>query len=447
MLTMKFSRHNLVPALVAAAMLCALTGQASPRATKEQMSRHAADAEKYWDAPGTNYEALSSALIKPGAMPQDELLKRLNPMLEKAETAQDKAALNYLIGETYYWGGLSEIRKTRNAAAILGVGDKAVTSYLAAWDEVAQAGPGPAAAQLRQTISTRLNQLLATAACGSNLATNVKQQVVARYIDPLDKPGQAAVAWTPGQQGKVYANLGVLSRMVAAIPTTMPTNFTGVCAAMDLAVSAGATNDALRFASHLEETYAERMAHEPGWRRKIIAIYRACGDARADVSLKALIASTPLGWIDLYVDSVHRDPRLPQEQRREYMDAMIKALEGQKDDRRCHATYRAAVEALLAQGDHELAIWLADKAISDSRFNSSFTAEDALIWRAKAIAHQKRGERDKALEAYDKAAYAAQWLETQTLCGSIQKEADALRRQIEPKKERKDESDDSKQNR
>lgn len=383
------------------------------RATKEQMAAHAVEAQALWGAPGTNYNSLSGGIIKPGVMPQDELLKRLNPMLAKADKAQDKAAVYYLIGETYYWGGLTELRKTRNTSVLAGVGDNAITNYLVAWETVAGAGPGPDATQLVQTITFRINQLLATEICGANLSTNVKQQVVARYIDRLPAAGSAGAEWTAVQKGKVYGNLGILNRLTLAIPTAMPTNMSGVCEAMDLAMSTGATNQALRFATHLEEKYPADLAKQPEVRRAVSRVYKATGDPRAIPSLEALAAVDPRGWIELYEYSVRLDPKLDTEKRRKWVDAYIKGVETQRGGKTMETCWFAA-DRLVANGDYALAIPVGNAAIYA---NGSWT-QRVMIWRLLAKSYEKCGQSDQAEDALRNASLDAEkgGEELQALC-------------------------------
>jgi tetratricopeptide (TPR) repeat protein len=366
------------------------------RATKEQMAKHTKDADKLWDAPASNYSAICAYVIKPGVLSRDDLLKRLLLMLAKANREEDKAALHYLTGETYYWGGLAELKETRKKSAVLKVGDNVAGSFLAAWEAIGKAQQSLESTKLRNTITIRFNQLLGTSVCGGNLSTNLKQEVITRYIDRLDATDQATAAWPLLLRGKVFANLGIQTRMAAEVPSAMPTNFFGVCEAMNLAWCAGATNDALRIASALEETYEPDLAKWPQKHREVFSIYKACGDKRAWPCIQALTTNDPTAWLELYDFSVHQDPHVTVEQRRDYMDNYLKRVEAKS----CQGmgVYRAALDKLVANGDYELAIQIADQALNDEGM-ARMTEQSALVWRLKAIAHEKRGERDKAAEA------------------------------------------------
>jgi tetratricopeptide (TPR) repeat protein len=420
-MSVRLTTHGIAASCVIAVMILPMLAYATGRATKEQMAEFAARSQALWDAPGTNYNALSGGIIKPGVMSKDELLNRLNPMLAKADKAQDKAAVYYLIGETYYWGGLTELRKTRDKSVIAGLGDNAIPAYLTAWETIEGAASGPDATQLVQTVAFRLNQLLATEICGSALSTNVKQQVVARYIDRLPAAGMAGAVWTTAMKAKVFGNLGILDRLTQAIPLSMPTNMAGVCEALDLAMSTGVTNDALRFAAHLEEKYQADLAKLPEVLRKVSGVYRATGDPRAIPSLEALAAVDPKGWIERYEYAVRLDPKTEPEQRRKWVDAYLKGVEA-KGGGKTMEMYWFAADRLVANGDYQMAIPVGKTGIYE---RGSWT-QRVMIWRLLAISYEKCGEFDQAEAAFRDAALDAEQggEELQTLC---RKELEAFR--------------------
>ncbi len=396
---LNFSKYAMVVVLIIVVSIgFPSSAQANRRATKEQIAKRAQESESLWNAPGSNYAAISSIFIQPGTMQREDVLKRLTPALDQAGCAQDKAALNYLIGEAYYWGGLMELRQTRNQAVLLGLGDKAVTAYLAAWISATNTTvAAPVTEQLRQTIASRLNQVLSTEVCGATLSTNLKHQIVACYIDGTDAAGQPATTLPATRRPKVYSNLGIQSRLADKIPATMPTNFLAVCEAMDLAIDVGATNAALRFAANLQAVHAAELAGHASRLRQVYTLYRDSLDPRAEECVKALAAVDPQGWLDLYDYYVRRDARYSVEQRRKCLDEYFKGLEAKQAKRA--GAYRVALERLLANGDFALVVEVADVAL-DHRSTWMPSMDRALIWRAKAIAHEKRGEKEKADEAY-----------------------------------------------
>lgn len=394
------SRHLLAGILlIAVSMGFPLSAQANRRATKDQIAQRAQESEELWNSPGSNYAAISSIFIQPGTMKREDVLKRLNPALDTAGGAHDKAALNYLVGEAYYWGGLAELRQTRDQSVVLGLGNKAVAAYLSAWTSVTNVGAAlaPGAEQLRQTIALRLSQVLSTEVCGSTLSTNLKQRVVADFIDGLPTGEKSDAMKSSTIRAKVYTNLGIQTRLMEKIPTTMPTNFLAVCEAMDLAIAVGATNEALRFAANLQEAHADALAKKTLRWRQVFALYRDSRDPRAEACVRALAAVEPQGWLDLYDYSVRRDPHFPLPQRRKCLDDYFKGLEA-KQAKGLRA-YRVALDRLLANGDYDLAVEVADAAL-EQRSAAGASVDRAFVWRSKAVAHEKRGEKEKAEEAY-----------------------------------------------
>jgi tetratricopeptide (TPR) repeat protein len=179
----------------------------------------------------------------------------------------------------------------------------------------------------------------------------------------------------------------------------MPTNFLAVCEALDLAIDVGATNAALRFAANLQTAHAAVLTGQVSRLRQVYTLYRDSRDPRAEECVKVLAAVDPYGCLDLYDYSVRRDARYSIEQRRTCLDEYFKGLEA-KQAKRADA-YRVALERLLANGDFALVVEVADVAL-DHRAMVIPSMDRALIWRSKAIAHEKRGEPEKADEAYRK---------------------------------------------
>jgi tetratricopeptide (TPR) repeat protein len=388
------NRFNVVLAVAGCCALLSAQTLAATRATKEQIDKYAEGAEKCWAQPGSNYSYLVGCVIKPGHMSQSNLLARIASLMDKAETSLDKAALHYLAGETYYWTGLAEVMKFRNKSAM--DGEQAVAAYLAAWDAVAQGGEAANLIQLRRTLVYRLDEVLATRMCGANLSTNLKQQVVARYIDRVEKEEALRTNGTLQQRAKIYSNLGIQGRLAAAMTTSIPTNFPGALRAMEVALAAGATNEALRYAAHLEEHFGAEFNMHPEARGRVFSVYKACSDPRSIPCLKALAATDPKAWLALYDYSVRLEPQLDVVQRRAYVDEYLKGLANKhvKDS----SAYCAAIERLVAGGDYDPALELADKAISENGASTS----RAIILRHKALVYELRGDKAKALEARQK---------------------------------------------
>ena len=84
-LMLNFSKYAMVVVLIIVVSIgFPSSAQANRRATKEQIAKRAQESESLWNAPGSNYAAISSIFIQPGTMQREDVLKRLTPALDQA---------------------------------------------------------------------------------------------------------------------------------------------------------------------------------------------------------------------------------------------------------------------------------------------------------------------------------------------------------------------------
>jgi hypothetical protein len=99
---------------VAALVLPPGAARAEPRATPEELQELAKDADKLLADPVANRVRIVSVLIKPEARPEAEFVGLFEGRLKQATAADEKAALHFLLGKTYYWGAFRQFRQTRD---------------------------------------------------------------------------------------------------------------------------------------------------------------------------------------------------------------------------------------------------------------------------------------------------------------------------------------------
>lgn len=393
-------------ALILAYGLLAGSAFAVGRATKQQMLERAKDAEGLWSAPASNYNAICATFIKSGVLSRDESLRKLSALLAASDGQIEKASLSYLVGEAHYWGGLTELTRTRDKAVLAMVGDDTVGAFLAAWDMIRSVAPGSDAAALRGTIVTRFNQILATQLCGASLSTNVKQQVIERFIERLDASEMQSTTWDVEDRGRVFANLGIGHRLKDTMPTSTPNDFDGLWRAIRLAWAIRSTNDVLALATALETQHGAELDKRPYERRQLFKIYEACGDQRALACISACATSDPTAWLEVYRYSVRMDGGLPKEMRLRYIENYLSAMKAAQQKE--FAVYNPLITLLIDAGDYDTAIKYADCALEREQSHNRMSMQAAHILRLKAIAQEKGGSGESALSTIREASRLAE---------------------------------------
>jgi hypothetical protein len=406
------------------------TASAMERATPEQIRARASTLSYVWDAPASNYNVICSSFIMPAALSREELLHRLKSALQIASSSYEQSAINYLIGETYYWGSGTAFQKSRNKQDLLGVGDQVASSFLTAWDSIRYAETNGTTVQLRHTIVKRFNELLETSVCGAGLSTNRKQEVVIRYINQLNEDDKSLSEWSFARQNKVYSNLNMQCRSLADVLPVQPQNFTNVWGAMKLAISINATNEALQRAILLEDVYRSELAKSVPARRDVCNVYMKCSDARALDRLHALVSECQDYWLDIYDISIAQNKNTSQDIRNKYIEHYLSFSD---IDMPANAhRLRKALVRLEKNGDTALAIQWADKFLH-LEGGRNIDLQEAHLWRLKAIAHVRREEWALARMAYQESIMRVPTQRSETILRKFRRDLASLEKQMEAK--------------
>jgi hypothetical protein len=376
------------------------------------MLERAKGSDALWADPVSNCTAISAIFIKPGIVPRESNLRRLQGLLESSRLPTEKAALNYLLGETFYWGGLTDVLNTRDKSCLAKMGDDVAGAYLAAWDTICCESRTGAVVELRHTIVKRYCQVLGTKLCGGNLSPKIKQQVVARFIDQLDAAELSPACWRLADRAQVYRNLGIDQRLTNALSASMPSDFDGLWQALQTAWSLRDTNSTLRFVTALESHYGAELDKRAHARRELFRIYETCEDARAFACISACAKVDSAAWLDVYRYAVRQDPVFPLELRKDYVRRYLSS--GSATNGFELRFYDKLIAALIEGRDYDLAITNADSALA--MFKRPLNdVQGARILRRKAIALAKIGAPDAALSTIMEADEVVQRLGSENL--------------------------------
>lgn len=366
------------------------------RITPEKLAELAKDQEKWLADPVTNCTQICAYLIVPGAIPESQLLVRLQNDLKEAKDTQTKATLLYLIAETHYWGTFNEFKKTKNKDVFKNTAAKVIPAYLDAFDDASMAGKGKACDELRGRLVTRLSQLSTTSLYGETLPPDLKKEMVSRFINKVEGEKNGTASWTLEAKGKAYRNLGIADRLNGRIPAEIPANFTNTFEAMKLALSMGQKDDALRFAQAIEEKFPREIAGNIFKQFELFKVYRDTDHPRAMPCIKEICKKEPSGYLELYLYSKKAEPAMSADDRAKYLDTYVAEMEKSKGKSVLH--YRMAVQELMKAEDYKGTLRFTEEGLKMPDVSSGSHA--SYLWASKGMSHKKLGENDKALEAF-----------------------------------------------
>jgi tetratricopeptide (TPR) repeat protein len=375
--------------------------RAQPRATPEQLRDLAKDADKLLADPVANRAQIVGVLIKPGTRPDAELVGLLEARLKQATSAEEKAAVHFLLGKTYYWGAFRQFRQTHERKVFTqDVVGKVVGEGLAAF-EAAQAIPaGQGAIGLRQDTAVDLCELFASNLYGESLSPELKRDAVTRFIDVLEKGEEGTRGWPADVRGKAYRNLGIAERLVQEIPAEMPTERAELHKAMKQA-AAVSPQGAVRFAVALEAKQDLTSADSESQAWDIFEVYRDAADPRALPWLKRVAEHFHGYYLPLFAFSRDAEPGLSVQERDKYLEAYVSWTEasvGKAGARESPwgACDKAASE-LLREGEYARALRYAERGLKQSPPLSPCLAS---LYFAKGRCHQGLRQPEQALTAF-----------------------------------------------
>jgi tetratricopeptide (TPR) repeat protein len=402
-----------VPSCAAGRWLCLLAcaavlvlppdaARAQTRATPEQLRDLAKDADKLLADPVANRAQIVGVLIKPGARPDAELVGLLQARLKQATSAEEKAAVHFLLGKTYYWGAFRQFRQTRDRKVFSqDVVGKVVGEGLAAFEAARAVPGGQGDSRLQQDTAADLRDLFGSNLYGEALSPELKHEAVTRFIDVLEKSEQGTRGWPADARAKAYRNLGIAERLAREIPAEMPADREELDRTMKQ-VAAISPKEAVRFAVALE---AKQDLTSPAYESEvwdIFEVYRAAADPRALPWLKRVAERFPNYCLPLYVLSRDAEPDLPVQERDKYLEAYVSWAEASVGKENARESPISAcdmvVSELLREGDYARVLRYAERGLKQPPALSPHLAS---LYYAKGKSLQELRQPEQALAAFE----------------------------------------------
>lgn len=375
---------------------------ATPRATPEQMQALAAkEGGQLLADPAANYRRIVGLLIRPGAIPDAELITRFTDALAKADTASRRARLHYLLSNTYYWQGFRELRKARNRAAIGDAVPQVMSHALAAFEETRKAPPAAGDTEVAADAEAFLRTLLRLNLYGADLPPALKEKVIVGFLDVLEKAPGGFPLWPAEERAAVYRNLGVAKRLGREFPETLPDDPQELRRLLKLA-SAGFPQQGLRYAEALESRLdLASPTADPAVAIDVFDAYRAVDRERALRWLTKVAACWPVHYLTLFEYTADPALKVGWPERMAHLRAFL--AKGTGNCPGCLDPclgYDQAVAALMREKQYPEAIECLDTILA--RSPSSYARLSGL-WYAKGQCHVALGQNEKARQAFQQA--------------------------------------------
>lgn len=393
-------------------LLCAVIGGpvvAGPRISGAMMKEKATEAEKHLAAPAEHYREILLYVVRPGRRPREDLLAGFEAALEKAETPRERAALQYLIGETHYWGTLRAARSAPDMGAIRRAPAVVIPAFLEAFETLGKAPEGEPDGTLRADIIARLRRLAATNLFGASLSEKLKKEMISRFINPLADAEDGPSSWPVRVRANVYRNLGIEDRLDLQLPEQMPEESWDVRKAMTRALDAGRPREALRFARELDRRHQEGDGIGYWALYKVVETYEKTGSPRLLPFLKSVVSEEPSAYLKLYEASLAAEPELSPEERLKYIRSYIREItEAARSSEEFKAPdaylindnppYLRAAHFLMDHREYGAALKILEDPIPARE-----PCEDAFkvkLWYCKAVCYENLGEKKSAMRAH-----------------------------------------------
>jgi tetratricopeptide (TPR) repeat protein len=386
------------------------------------MKQRAREAEKRLAEPAENYREVLLYVVRSGRRPPEQLLARFQASLKEAETPRERAALQYLIGETHYWGTLRAARSAPDINAVRRAPAVVIPALLDAFETLREAPAGEQDSTLRADIIARLRRLATTNLFGASLSDTLKKEMITRFINPLVDAEDGPSSWPMRIRAPVYRNLGIENRLDLRLPEKMPEKSWDVSKAMVRALDAGRPREALRFARELDRRCQEGKVIGYSTLYKVVETYQKTGSPGALALLKSVVPDSPHAYLKLYEVSLEAEPDLSAQERLQYIysyiEAIVEAARKPHDPNGInehlvggHPPYLRAARFLMTMEEHRQAM----KIIAEHLPPTVKPCEDSYavkLWYCKAVCYENLGEKKKAIRAYRHCISEAKRLET-----------------------------------
>ena len=392
----------LVATALCVLIACGSMAQAVSRATPEQLRELAKDSDKYLADPVANWSRVVSVVIRPGTRPDEELIKLFEDKLAKATSEEEKAICHFLLSKTYYWQGFRQFQKTRDRNVFTSLADKVIKEDLAAFALAEENSSSLRVFPARKEIIADLCSLLTSNLYGEQLAAELKQEVVRRFVNVLEKSSESTSSWGAELRGKVYRNLGIAERLVKDLPSETPTDAKELRKVMKQ-VAASSPKDAVRFADALAANLdlKAKASAESAW--DVFQVYRDAGDARALAWLKKTVESHPQLGLSLYTFSHDAEPALSVQERDKYLQVYVKWGEDHVSDSDSigagQTAFANAASELMREKDFNRALLYADRGI---KVPMERWGDLVSLYFAKGKCHKELGQPAEARKALER---------------------------------------------
>jgi hypothetical protein len=342
--------------------------------------------------PVTNMAAISLVLKGPSSATAAGRNAILNTKINGHNLAS-QAALSYLAGEALYWATFDRLRsgsiKTNQMSEIPRA--EIIAKYLDAWTYSCQLGtdPGP---RIRSYVLNRMKMLLSTTVFGASLPVGVKEQVVTRFIDVIEKQNDEPSLWSRHQKAGIYANLGIEQRLPIQIPKELPADREGLRSAMMLALAMHQPTQAVRFASVLEDRYAGYLRCDSNLWYEVYTAYRDAGSSRALPCLRALAEKNPVRCLELYDLSLKMETNKLNATMRDYLKCYLMTAQG-KEPMQAGAV-RAVAHRMFNEGLYVETLEIMERYYPTNAF------WDITFTKLRGQCYEKLGQTNDAINAY-----------------------------------------------
>jgi tetratricopeptide (TPR) repeat protein len=329
--------------------------------------------------------------------PRKELIARFKEARREIETAEARAALQYLIAETQYWGTLAEIRKKMDVNIIKGAPERVIPAFLRALELLPKTGKNKDVQALRRDVVARLRQLASTEAFGASLDPRLKEKMVTEFIDQVKGTPEGPKSWAPGTIAKVYKNLDIKERLTAhfQIPTEPPEDRGKLSEAIKAAWLSGRREKALRFARTYEKRY-ELDLPLSAMDYRILEIYRKTDSSRGLSFAKKMAEVDHLAYLEVYFVSRSVEPELSDAERFKYIEAYLDG--GSKEKSSSADIHQRAAQRLMIKKDYATGLKVIEEFLGG--FEGTPARKVAHLWYSKGVCCARLGKTDDARSSY-----------------------------------------------
>jgi len=365
--------------------------EAGERSTPATVLSAAGGVDSLFQHPVTNMAKICVCLKGPSPF-TDTIRTRILETKADDGSPIAKAALSYMKGEARYWMAFDRFRSLTSKTDVNSDARNIVGAYLNSWMLVRKADNAQKGA-LRRAIIGRLKTLFSTGIYGARLPPDLKEQVVETFIDHSEKERDGPKSWSCRERARIYLNLGIGDRVLSQLPKEIPDNPDSLRDAMLLAVGLKRSDQAVLFASALDNAHAEYLRRNVGVWYEVFRVYRDNGSPRTLGCIRAIAEKDPAGYLELYEVSQKLEVGIQEVERVRYLDRYVRLSSSTEESGPWAVS--AAAQRLFRAEQYQGTVDFIDR---HSPVSEGFRG--AVLWQIKGRCYEQMGRRADAVKAY-----------------------------------------------